>query len=152
MALHIKPFMDSTIKERYKMLTGLRIFFGLLTIAISIYSLSTKDVSLFPYVQLSLALMFIIIGISERKAERKDMGMTSFFVSGFLFFVAIIDFFLIYNKKSCLSQAAFPRIIQTLSQVRLYLGLTRNSLSVLRLLSHEVSLGHTAFRLPQEFL
>ncbi|HDX9589859.1 TPA: DUF3953 domain-containing protein [Bacillus pseudomycoides] len=74
------------------MLTGLRIFFGLLTIAISIYSLYTKDISLFPYVQLSLALMFIIIGISERKAERKDMGMASFFVSGFLFFVVILLF------------------------------------------------------------
>ncbi|PEA53830.1 hypothetical protein CON64_16500 [Bacillus pseudomycoides] len=74
------------------MLTRLRIFFGLLTIAISIYSLYTKDVSLFPYVQLSLALMFIIIGISERKAGRKDMGMTSFFVSGFLFFVVILLF------------------------------------------------------------
>ncbi|WP_242217949.1 DUF3953 domain-containing protein [Bacillus cereus group sp. BfR-BA-01380] len=74
------------------MLTGLRIFFGLLTIAISIYSLSTEDVSLMPYMQLSLAFMFIIIGISERKAKRKDMGMLSFFVAGFLFFVVISMF------------------------------------------------------------
>ncbi|ENQ3107133.1 DUF3953 domain-containing protein [Bacillus cereus] len=76
------------------MLTGLRIFFGLLAAAISIYSLSTNSVSLMPYIQLSLALMFIIIGISERKAGRKDMGMTSFFVSGFLFFVVISMFLL----------------------------------------------------------
>ncbi|SFD47392.1 Protein of unknown function [Bacillus sp. 491mf] len=76
------------------MLTGLRIFFGLLTAAISIYSLSTNNVSLMPYIQLSLALMFIIIGISERKAGRKDMGMTSFFVAGFLFFVVISMFLL----------------------------------------------------------
>lgn len=76
------------------MLTGLRIFFGLLTVAISIYSLSTKNVSLLPYTQLSLAFMFIIIGISERKGiqKRKDMGMASFFVSGFLFFVVILLF------------------------------------------------------------
>lgn len=74
------------------MLTGLRIFFGLLTVAISIYSLSTKNVSLLPYTHLSLAFMFIIIGISERKAKRKDMGMASFFVSGFLFFVVILLF------------------------------------------------------------
>ncbi|MCM3734532.1 DUF3953 domain-containing protein [Bacillus cytotoxicus] len=74
------------------MLTGLRIFFGLLTVAIGIYSLSTQDVTLIPYTQLSLAITFIFIGISERKAERKDMGMTSFFVSGFLFFVVILMF------------------------------------------------------------
>lgn len=74
------------------MLTGLRIFFGLLTVAISTYSLYTKDATLMPYTQLSLALMFIFIGISERKAGRKDMGMTSFFVSGFLFFVVILLF------------------------------------------------------------
>ncbi|WP_020061410.1 DUF3953 domain-containing protein [Bacillus sp. 123MFChir2] len=74
------------------MLTGLRIFFGILTIAISTYSLSTKDVTLMPYMQLSLALMFIFIGISEKKAERKDMGILSFGVSGFLFFVVILHF------------------------------------------------------------
>ncbi|MGG2065030.1 DUF3953 domain-containing protein [Bacillus sp. S14(2024)] len=73
------------------MLTGLRIFFGLLTIVLGVYYYFTKAATL-PYMQLSLACMFIIMGISELKANRKTMGIASFFVSGFIFFIVISVF------------------------------------------------------------
>ncbi|MEY8348932.1 DUF3953 domain-containing protein [Bacillus cereus] len=71
------------------MLTGLRIFFGLLTLVLCIYSLSTDTFALIPYMQLSLVCMFIIMGISEMKARRKTLGLASFLVSGFIFFIVI---------------------------------------------------------------
>ncbi|PFA20784.1 MULTISPECIES: DUF3953 domain-containing protein [Bacillus cereus group] len=71
------------------MLTGLRIFFGLLTLVLCIYSLSTDTFTLLPYMQLSLACMFIIMGISEMKANRRTMGIASFFTSGFIFIIVI---------------------------------------------------------------
>lgn len=70
------------------MLTGLRIFFGLLTIVLGVYYYSTKT-DVLPYIQLSLACMFIIMGISEMKANRKTLGVASFLVSGFIFFIVI---------------------------------------------------------------
>ncbi|EEL48809.1 hypothetical protein bcere0022_38980 [Bacillus cereus Rock3-44] len=39
--------------------------------------------------QLSLACMFIIMGISEMKANRRTMGIASFFISGFIFIIVI---------------------------------------------------------------
>ncbi|WP_410983997.1 DUF3953 domain-containing protein [Bacillus cereus] len=70
------------------MLTGLRIFFGLLTIVLGVYYYFT-EAAILPYIQLSLACMFIIMDISELKANRKTMGIASFFVSGFIFFIVI---------------------------------------------------------------
>ncbi|MBC6971341.1 DUF3953 domain-containing protein [Bacillus sp. Xin] len=70
------------------MLIGLRIFFGLLTIVLGVYYYFTKA-AILPYMQLSLACMFIIMGISELKANRKVIGISSFFVSGFIFFIVI---------------------------------------------------------------
>lgn len=70
------------------MLTGLRIFFLLLTLALLGYYHFTKT-DVLPYMQLSLACMFIIMGISEMKARRKTLGIASFLVSGFIFFIVI---------------------------------------------------------------
>ncbi|CAI8748157.1 MULTISPECIES: DUF3953 domain-containing protein [Bacillus] len=70
------------------MLTGLRIFFVLLTLVLLGYYYFTKT-DVLPYMQLSLACMFIIMGISEMKARRKTLGIASFLVSGFIFFIVI---------------------------------------------------------------
>ncbi|PFK46756.1 hypothetical protein COI93_03420 [Bacillus cereus] len=70
------------------MLTGLRILFGLLTIVFGVYYYFTKA-GVLPYMQLSLACMFIIIGTSEMKANRRTMGIASFFTSGFIFIIVI---------------------------------------------------------------
>ncbi|PEP85669.1 DUF3953 domain-containing protein [Bacillus pseudomycoides] len=70
------------------MLTGLRIFFVLLTLVLLGYYYFTKT-DVLPYMQLSLAYMFIIMGISEMKARRKTLGIASFLVSGFIFFIVI---------------------------------------------------------------
>ncbi|CAI8741847.1 MULTISPECIES: DUF3953 domain-containing protein [Bacillus] len=70
------------------MLTELRVFFGLLTLVLLGYYYFTKT-DVLPYMQLSLACMFIIMGISEMKASRKTLGVASFLVSGFIFFIVI---------------------------------------------------------------
>ncbi|PEB38867.1 DUF3953 domain-containing protein [Bacillus pseudomycoides] len=70
------------------MLTGLRIFFVLLTLVLLGYYYFTKT-DVLPYMQLSLACMFIIMGIFEMKARRKTLGIASFLVSGFIFFIII---------------------------------------------------------------
>lgn len=62
-----------------------------------------------------------------------------------------IILFIIMTQKNCPFTGSFLSI-QTLSQVHLYLGLTRSSLSVLLLLNREASLDHIAFHLQLEFL
>ncbi|MEH7459516.1 hypothetical protein CON65_22320 [Bacillus pseudomycoides] len=71
------------------MLAILRIFFVLLTLALCIYSLSTNNFALSPYIQLGLSCTFILTGINEIKAGRKSMSIPYFGISALMFFIMI---------------------------------------------------------------
>ncbi|WP_459503555.1 hypothetical protein [Bacillus sp. C1] len=75
------------------MLTGLRIFFGLLTIVLCIYFLLTDNFALIPYIQISLSCTFILIGIHEIKAGRKSMSIPYFGISVLMFFFVLSKLF-----------------------------------------------------------
>ncbi|MDM5156951.1 DUF3953 domain-containing protein [Bacillus sp. DX1.1] len=74
------------------MLNILRILLALITLSCAAYYFYTDDFSVFPYMQLALACMMIIVGISEIKATRKFIGIGCFFVSGLCLYVSILEF------------------------------------------------------------
>ncbi|PGK40214.1 hypothetical protein CN907_11445 [Bacillus anthracis] len=78
------------------MLTGLRIVLGLFTLLIlslCTYIQITDNFSLLPYVQFILSCSFILLGMKELKSGRKSMSIPYFFVSSFIFFVLISNYF-----------------------------------------------------------
>ena len=140
------------------MLKNIQIIIATIALSLALFSFFANFTILLPYVFILLSIMFILFGIDEMKKREKQKHLFIFSVLPLFYMLEYVIYF--HKKKSmfalstiktALSQAVFL-FIQTLSQVHLYLGLTRSSLSVVLLLSREASLDHIVFHLQLEFL
>ena len=70
----------------------LRLFLSAAVIALSGYSLITKNFEYMPYILLFLGVLGLVMGVSEIQAKRKVSAILSFLAASFACFVAIYTF------------------------------------------------------------
>ncbi|SFE00135.1 Protein of unknown function [Lentibacillus persicus] len=81
------------------MLKTLRIVFAIITLVLAGYGLATGNSGVVsPYMMLFMGAMLLVMGISEIKNERKQIGFMSIIVSLFVFYVSIQGFLLNYTS------------------------------------------------------
>lgn len=81
------------------MLITLRIVFAIITLVLAGYGLITGNSGVVsPYMMLFMGAMLLVMGISEIKNERKQIGFISIIVSLFVFYVSIQGFLLNYTS------------------------------------------------------
>jgi hypothetical protein len=81
------------------LLKTLRIVFAIITLVLVGYGLTTeKSGVVLPYMMLFMGAMLLVMGISEIKNERKQIGFISIIVSLFVFYVSIQGFLLNYTS------------------------------------------------------
>ena len=73
----------------------IRIILAIIVIALSSYSLISKNFELMPFMMLFLGAFMLVTGLSELQKDRKRFeGYMFFIVSLFIFFVSIQGFLL----------------------------------------------------------
>lgn len=81
------------------MLITLRIVFAIITLVLAGYGLITGNSGVVStYMMLFMGAMLLVMGISEIKNERKQIGFISIIVSLFVFYVSIQGFLLNYTS------------------------------------------------------
>ena len=81
------------------MLKTLRIVFAIITLVLASYGLITGNSGVVsPYMMLFMGAMLLVMGISEIKNERKQIGFISIIVSLFIFYVSIQGFLFNYTS------------------------------------------------------
>ncbi|MBP1971072.1 hypothetical protein J2Z83_003209 [Virgibacillus natechei] len=81
------------------MLKTLKIVFALITLVLAGYGLTTgNSIVVLPYMMLFMGALLLVMGISEIKNERKQIGFMSIIVSLFVFYVSIQGFLLNYTS------------------------------------------------------
>ncbi|MDM5195827.1 YczI family protein [Bacillus hominis] len=75
------------------MLKGLRITFSLIALSIAIYSFSSDNRNIMPYMFLPLGLMAFTIGLEEIKKDRKSSGILAFIAGAGALFLSFSEIF-----------------------------------------------------------
>ena len=71
-----------------------RVILSIITIALSVYSLISKNFELMPYLMLCLGSVMFMTGVAELQKDRKGFGYMSIVASLFVFFVSVYGFLL----------------------------------------------------------
>jgi hypothetical protein len=70
----------------------LRILFAVISSALAIYALITDRFEVMPFMFFFLAIMMLVMGMSELQENRKSSAITLFLVFGFNLYVSVYSF------------------------------------------------------------